>query len=95
MAQTLLDHLLAALRVGADDLHERTGETVCQVAGSLNRILEAAGAEGQKIKKTLARNWTSLERPRRRRPVPLLLGLFGLGIAAAYLARRANATARG
>ena len=95
MAQTLLDQLLAAFRVGTSDLQQRTGETVGQVADSLNRILEEAGTEGQKIKKTLVRNWTSLQRPRRRRPVPMLLGLLGLGVAAAYLARRASATARG
>ena len=95
MSEKLFDQLLAAFRVGAADLQQRTGETVCQVADSLNRILEEAGSEGQKIKKTLVRNWTSLERRPRRRPVPLLLGLLGLGVAAAYFVRRGAITARG
>ena len=95
MAQTLLDQLLAAFRNGSSDFRQRSNETVCQVADSLNKILEEAATEGQKIRKTLVRNWSSLGRPRRRRPVPVLLGLLGLGAAAAYLVRRASATARG
>jgi hypothetical protein len=62
---------------------------VAQVSDSLSRVLDEAGSEGAKIRKTLVRNWTSLERPRRRRTVPILLGILAVGAATAYLLGRA------
>jgi len=96
MSKKALDHILAGFREGASDLNERTGATVAQVADSVSRVLDEAGSEGAKIRRTLVRNWTSLERPRRRRTVPLLLGVLALGAATAYLlGRAAPTTARG
>jgi hypothetical protein len=54
----------------------------------VNRILDEAGTEGAKIRKTLVRNWTSLDKPRRSRTVPVLLGILALGAATAYLVGR-------
>jgi hypothetical protein len=88
MAQNGFDQVLRALRAGAAEFQARTGDTVAQVANSVSRILDEAGTEGVKIKQALVRNWTTLERPRRSR-VPVLIGLVGLGVAAAYFARRA------
>ena len=79
MAQKVFDQILEALRTGASDLGGRTGETVSQVSDSVNRILDEAGSEGAKIRRTLVRNWTSLERPRRSRTIPVLLGILALG----------------
>ena len=92
MTKRAFDQIIGGLRCGASDLGSRTDETVTQVANSLGRVLDEAGAEGAKIKKTLVRNWTSLERPRRSPAVPLLFGVLGVGIAAAYLFRRVAAT---
>lgn len=94
MSQNAVEQIRRALHAGLSDLNERSGETITQVASSVNRVLEEAGSEGAKIRRALVRNWTTLERPRRRRSVPLLLGIFGVGVAAAYLARRVAATAR-
>ena len=91
MKKNAFDPIISALRGGASDLGSRTGETVTQVAHSVGRILDEAGTEGTKIKKALVRNWTSLERPRRSRAVPVLLGVLALGAATAYLLRRAGA----
>lgn len=89
MSKNALDHILSAFRTGATDFNERTGETVAQVADSVSRILDEAGTEGAKIRKILVRNWTSLARPRRRRALPVILGVVALGAAAAYLLGRA------
>jgi hypothetical protein len=88
MPQKMLDQILEAFKSGALDLGGRTGETVAQVSDSVSRVLDEAGAEGAKIKKTLVRNWTSIEKPRRGRTVPVLLGILALGAAAAYLVGR-------
>ena len=48
MAKTALDHILSAFRSGASEFNERAGDTVGQVADSVSRILEEAGAEGAK-----------------------------------------------
>jgi len=88
MAQKVFDQILGALRTGASDLGGRTGETVAQVSDSVSRVLDEAGSEGAKIRKTLVRNWTSLETPRRSRTVPILLGILALGAATAYLLGR-------
>ncbi len=88
MAKNAFDQLLSAFRSGASEINERTGETVGQVADSVSRILDEAGAEGAKIKKTLVRNWTSLDRPRRGRSVPVILGVLAVAAAAAYLVGR-------
>ncbi len=95
MAKNAWDHILAALRTGAEEIDVRTGETVAQVADSVTRILDEAGTQGAKIKKVLVRNWTSIERPRRGSAMPILLGVVALGAAAAYLVSRAGASARG
>jgi hypothetical protein len=92
MPQKVLDQILGALRTGASDLSGRTGETVAQVSDSVSRVLDEAGSEGAKIRKTLVRNWTSLERPRRGRSVPVLLGILALGAATAYLLGRTSPT---
>jgi hypothetical protein len=88
MAQKVFDQILEALRTGASDLGGRTGETVSQVSESVNRVLDEAGSEGAKIRRTLVRNWTSLEKPRRSRTIPVLLGILALGAATAYLVGR-------
>ena len=93
MARTTWDHILSALKSGAAELDERTGETVAQVADSVSRILDEAGTQGARIKKTLVRNWTSIERPRRGSSMPILIGIVALGAAAAYLVTRSGATA--
>jgi hypothetical protein len=90
MNKNAFEPIISAFRGGASDLGSRTEETVAQVANSVSRILEEAGTEGAKIKKTLVRNWTSLERPRRRRAAPILLGILALGAATAYLLGRAG-----
>lgn len=92
MPQKVFDQILEAFKSGASDLGGRTGETVAQVSDSVSRVLDEAGSEGAKIKKTLVRNWTSLERPRRGRTVPVLLGILALGAAAAYLVGRTAPT---
>ena len=92
MTKNTFDQVVSALRGGASDLGSRTDATVTQVANSVGRILDGAGTEGAKIKQTLVRNWTSLDRPRRSRTVPLLFGVLGVGLAAAYLLRRVSAT---
>ncbi len=89
MAQNVFDQVLGALRTGASDLGGRTGETVAQVSDSVSRVLDEAGSEGAKIRKTLVRNWASLDKPRRSRTVPILLGVLALGAATAYLLGRA------
>jgi hypothetical protein len=91
MTKNAFDPIIAAFRGGASDLGSRTEETVTQVANSIGRILDEAGSEGAKIRKTLVRNWTSLERPQRSRAVPVLLGILALGAATAYLVGRAGA----
>lgn len=88
MKQNAFDPIISALRGGASDLGSRTEETVTQVANSVGRILDEAGTEGAKIKKTLVRNWTSLERPSRSRAVPVLFGVLALAAATAYLLGR-------
>jgi hypothetical protein len=88
MKKNSLDPIFSAFRDEASDLGNRTEETVTQVANSVGRILDEAGTKGAKIKKTLVRNWTSLERPRRSRAVPVLLGVLALGAATAYLLGR-------
>jgi hypothetical protein len=88
MKKNAFDPIISAFRGGASDLGSRTEETVTQVANSVGRILDEAGTEGAKIRKTLVRNWTSLERPRRSRAVPVLLGVLALGAAMAYLLGR-------
>jgi hypothetical protein len=93
MAQKVFDQILEALRTGASDLGGRTGETVAQVSDSVSRVLDEAGAEGAKIRKTLVRNWTSLQKPRRSRTVPVLLGILALGAATAYLVGRTTPAA--
>lgn len=91
-----VDQVLSAFRTGASDFNARTGNTVAQVADSVSRVLDEAGSEGAKIRKTLVRNWTSLERPRRSRAVPVLLGVLALGAATAYLLGRTGpSTPRG
>ena len=92
MTKNAFEQILSAFRGGASELSSRTDETVTQLANSVGRILDEAGTEGVKIKKTLVRNWTSLDRPSRKRNVSLLFGALGVGIAAAYLYRRAAAT---
>jgi len=92
MTKNAFAQVISALRGGSSELGSRTDETVTQVANSVGRILDEAGTEGAKIKRTLVRNWTSLERPRRRRTVPILFGVLGVGIAAAYLLRRVAAS---
>lgn len=93
MPKNTWDHILSALKSGAAELDERTGETVGQVADSVSRILDEAGTQGAKIKKTLVRNWTSLERPRRGSSMPIVLGIVALGAAAAYLVSRSGSAA--
>ncbi len=93
MAQKVFDQILEALQTGASDLGGRTGETVAQVSDSVSRVLDEAGAEGAKIRKTLVRNWTSLQKPRRSRTVPVLLGILALGAATAYLVGRTTPAA--
>ncbi len=88
MTKNTFGQILAALSGGSSELGSRTNETVTQIANSVGHILDEAGTEGAKIKKTLVRNWTSLERPRRSRAVPVLFGVLGVGLAAAYLLRR-------
>ncbi len=88
MAKNAFDQFLSAFRSGASEINQRTGETVAQVADSVSRVLDEAGSEGAKIKRTLVRNWTSLERRRRGRAVPILLGVLALGAATAYLLGR-------
>ncbi len=95
MSRNAVEEIVEAFRAGASDLRERSGETLGQIAESVNHVLDEAGAEGVKIKRTLLRNWTTLERPSRRRGLPVVLALLGVGAAAAYLARRAAAAARG
>lgn len=96
MTKNTFEPIISALRGGATDLGGRTEDTVAQVAKSIGRILNEAGTEGAKIKKTLVRNWSSLERPRKSRTVPILLGVLALGAATAYLMGRATpAEARG
>jgi hypothetical protein len=90
MAKSAADQVLSALRSSASELNERTGDTIAQIADSVSRVLDEAGSEGAKIKKTLVRNWTTLERPSRGRRIPILIGLLGLGAALAYFARRAS-----
>ncbi|GEM_PF-1703303 len=92
MTKNAFNQIISALRGGSSELGSRTEETVTQVANSVGRILDEAGTEGAKIKKILVRNWTSLERPRRNRSVPLLFGVLGVGIAAAYLLSRVAAS---
>jgi hypothetical protein len=92
MTKNAFDQIISAFRGGASEVSSRTEETVTQVANSLGRILDEAGTEGAKIKQTLVRNWTSLERPRGNRSVPLLFGALAVGIAAAYLLRRVAAS---
>jgi hypothetical protein len=92
MTKNAFDQIISAFRGGASEVSSRTEETVTQVANSLGRILDEAGTEGAKIKQTLVRNWTSLERPRPNRSVPLLFGALAVGIAAAYLLRRVAAS---
>jgi hypothetical protein len=96
MAKNPLDQIVSAFRAGASELYARTGETVAQVSDSLSRVLDEAGSEGAKVRRTLVRNWTSLERPRRGRAVPILFGVLALGAATAYLlGRTAAPEARG
>ncbi|MFI5119436.1 MAG: hypothetical protein ACHQM4_03440 [Thermoanaerobaculia bacterium] len=95
MPKNSLDQIVSAFRAGASELNARTGETVAQVSDSLSRVLDEAGSEGVKIKRTLVRNWTSLERPRRGRAVPILVGVLALGAATAYVLSRTAATQRG
>lgn len=90
MAQNVFDQILGAFRAGASDLGGRTGETVAQVSDSVSRVLDEAGSEGAKIRKTLVRNWASLDKPRRSRTVPILLGILALGAATAYLLGRST-----
>lgn len=90
MTKNALDPIISALRGGASDLGSRTEKTVTQVAHSVGRILDEAGTEGTKIKKALVRNWTSLERPRHSRAVPVVLGVLALGAATAYLLGRTD-----
>lgn len=92
MTKNTFDQIISALRGGASDLGGRTDDTVTQLANSVGRLLDQAGTEGAKIKKTLVRNWTSLEPPRRSRAVPVLFGLLGVGLAAAYLLNRVGAS---
>ena len=92
MTKNAFSQIVSAFRGGASELGSRKDETVTQVAKSIGRILDEAGTEGVKIKKTLVRNWSSLERPRRSRTVPVLFGVLGMGIAAAYLLSRAAAS---
>ncbi len=92
MAKNAFNQIVSALRGGASEFGSRKDDTVKQVASSVGRILDEAGTEGAKIKKTLVRNWTSLERPRRSRTVPILFGVLGMGIAAAYLLSRGAAS---
>ena len=92
MTKTAFDQIISAFRGGVSELSGRTDETMTQLANSVGRILDEAGTEGAKIKKTLVRNWTSLDRPRRNRKVSLLFGALGVGLAAAYLYRRVAAT---
>jgi hypothetical protein len=84
MTKNALDPIISAFRDGSADLGGRTEDTVAQLASSVGRILDEARTEGAKIKKTLIRNWTSLERPRRSRAVPILLVALALGTATAY-----------
>jgi hypothetical protein len=84
MAKNAFDQILSAFRTGASEINDRTGETVAQVADSVSRVLDEAGTEGAKIKRTLVRNWTSLERPRRGKSVSVILGILAVGAAAAY-----------
>jgi hypothetical protein len=95
MAKKAFDQIVSAFQTGASELNARTGETVAQVADSVSRVLEEAGSEGARIRRTLVRNWTSLERPRRSRAVPVLLGVLALGASTAYLLRRAAPEPRG
>lgn len=88
MPNKIFEQILGVLRTGASDLGGRTSETAAQVSDSLGRVLDQAGSEGTRIRKTLARNWSSLERPRRSRTVPVLLGILALGAATAYLIGR-------
>jgi len=94
MAKNPFDQVLSALQAGASDINERTGETVAQVADSVSRVLDEAGTEGAKIKRTLVRNWTSLDRRRRGRSFSVALGILAVGAAAVYLLAR-TATPRG
>lgn len=89
MPKKVFEQILDALRTGATDLGGRTSDTAAQVSDSVSRILDEAGSEGAKIRKALARNWSSLETPRRSRTVPVLLGIVALGAATAYLLGRA------
>jgi hypothetical protein len=93
MKNTAFAPILSAFRSGASDLGARTEDTVAQVARSVGRILDEAGTEGAKIKKILVRNWTSLERPRHSRAVPVLVGVLALGAATAWLLGRAGPVA--
>ncbi|MEO8053726.1 MAG: hypothetical protein ABI768_01135 [Acidobacteriota bacterium] len=88
MPSKVFEQILDVLRTGASDLGGRTSETAAQVSDSVSRVLDEAGSEGAKIRKTLVRNWSSLERPRRSRTVPVLLGILALGAATAYLMGR-------
>jgi len=92
MSKATLEAILTALRGGASDLNARTEDTVAQLATSVSRLLDEAGTEGAKIRKTLVRNWTSLDRPRPRRNLPLVIGAVGVGLAAAYMLRRVATT---
>lgn len=92
MPKSALDQIISAFRSGSSELNTRTGQTVAQVADSVSRVLDEAGSEGAKIRKTLVRNWTSLARPRRSRAVPVLLGVLALGAATAYLLGRTGPT---
>jgi hypothetical protein len=91
MAKNALEQILAALRGGASDVNARTEDTVAQLATSMSRLLDEAGEEGSKIRRTLVRNWTSLDRPRSSRNLPILIGAVGVGLAAAYMLRRVAA----
>ena len=96
MAQKVFDQILAALRTGASNLGGRTRKTVSQVSDSVTRVLDEAGSEGAKIRKALVHNWTSPERSRRGRFVPVaLVGLLALGAATAYLLGRTGSEPRG
>lgn len=88
MAKNTLEQILIALRGGASDVNTRTEDTIAQLATSMSRLLDEAGEEGSKIRKTLVRNWTSFDRPRSNRSLPLLIGAVGVGLAAAYMLRR-------
>ena len=92
MAKKVFEQILDVLRTSASDLGGRTSETAAQVSDSMSRVLDEAGSEGAKIRKALVRNWTSLERPRRSRTVPILLGILALGAATAYLLGRETPT---